>query len=86
MGLISFLRVNVSGAERGTVKVCILEDFEKKRAVGLALRKCRIESDDYYHLKIIEALLKIKKQEGKKLNLNKRNGVSPDLDTILAAN
>lgn len=75
------------GAERGTVKVWVLEDFEKKRAVGLALRKFRIESDDYSHLKIIEALLKIKKQEGeKKLNLNKRSGVSPDLDTILAAN
>lgn len=54
--------------------------------MGLALRKFRIESDDYYHLKIIEALLKIKKQEEKKLNLNKRSGVSPDLDTILAAN
>lgn len=54
------------GAERGTVKVWVLEDFEKKRAVGLALRKVRIESDDYSHLKIIEALLKIKKQEGKK--------------------
>lgn len=73
------------GADRGTVKVWVLEDFEK-RAVGLALRKFRIESDDYYHLKIIEALLKIKKQKEKKLNLNKRSGVSPDLDTILAAN
>lgn len=70
MGLISFLRVNVSGAERRTVKVWVLEDFEKKkkkRAMGLALRKFRIESDDYYHLKIIEALLKIKRQEGKKI-------------------
>lgn len=35
--------------------------------MGLALRKFRIESDDYYHLKIIEALLKIKRQEGKKI-------------------
>lgn len=60
---------------------------KKKRTVGLALYNFRMgESDDYYRLKIIEALLKIKSRRREKLNPNKRSGVSPDLDTILAAN
>lgn len=40
--------------------------------------------DDYYHLKIIEALLKIKTRR-RKIEPNK-GGSHPRIDTILAAN
>lgn len=37
MGLISLISVNVLGAECGTEKVWVLEDFEKKKSELLAL-------------------------------------------------
>lgn len=84
--MISLIRVNVLGAECGTVKVWVLEDFEKRELLAsFSINSESKKSDDDYHLKIIEALLKIK-PEGEKLNQKKRNGVIPDLKTILTAN
>lgn len=66
MGLISLIRVNVLGAECGTVKVWVLEDFEKRELLALLYINSESEGpDDYYHLKIIEALLKIKRRRRK---------------------
>jgi hypothetical protein len=66
MGLISLIRVNVLGAECGTEKVWVLEDFEKRELLALLyINSESKESDDYYHLKIIEALLKIKSRRRK---------------------
>lgn len=66
MGLISLIRVNVLGAECGTVKVWVLEDFEKRELLAsFYINSESKKSDDYYHLKIIEALLKIKTRRRK---------------------
>lgn len=65
MGLISLIRVNVLGAECGAVKVWFLEDFEKELLASFYINSESKKSDDYYHLKIIEALLKIKTRRRK---------------------
>lgn len=66
MGLISLIRVNVLGVECGTVKVWVLEDFEKENCWPCSTDSESKESDDYYHLNIIETLLKIKTRRKKK--------------------
>lgn len=67
MGLISLIRVNVLGVECGTVKVWVLEDFEKENCWPRATSSESKKSDDYYHLNIIEALLKIKTRRKKEI-------------------
>lgn len=64
--MISLIRVNVLGAECGTVKVWVLEDFEKRELLAsFSINSESKKSDDDYHLKIIEALLKIKTRRRK---------------------
>lgn len=46
-------------------KVWVLEDFEKRELLALFSLNSLKKSDDYYHLKIIEALLKIKTRRRK---------------------